>query len=82
MDEYLREVNKQWKDKVGEHENRTEKIIERQKCVRFGGVKIYPMIAWSFAYRAARVGAWEQYSRDQARFSRRIANLEPKLSLN
>lgn len=42
------------------------------------------IIAWSYAYRAARRGPWEDYARDRDRFARRIkycaSILEPCLS--
>jgi len=34
--------------------------------------EVHRMIMWSFAYRECRKGHWEQYSRDRARFQRRI----------
>lgn len=30
------------------------------------------MVTWTFAYRAARKGSWEQSARDRERFSRKI----------
>ena len=38
--------------------------------------KVYPMIAWGFAYREARKGNWEQCARDRERFERRINNVK------
>lgn len=47
-------------------------------------VVIHHIVAWSFAYRQARKGPWEEYARDRDRFSRRIeccaSILEPCLS--
>ena len=34
------------------------------------------MVAWSFAYRQARKGIWEQEARDRERFRHRINNTE------
>lgn len=38
------------------------------------------MIAWDYAYRAARLGPWEQMARDRFRFRDRILRLECILS--
>lgn len=35
-------------------------------------VKTHKIVAWDFAYRAARKGPWEMYARDAARFKARI----------
>ena len=47
-------------------------------------VEVHTIIAWEYAYRAARRGPWEQYARDRCRFRRRIDSvfsvLEPCLS--
>lgn len=47
-------------------------------------VVVHPIIAWDYAYRAARKGPWEQYARDRLHFSRRIdavaSILEPCLA--
>ncbi|XP_043535321.1 protein phosphatase 1 regulatory subunit 15B-like [Chiloscyllium plagiosum] len=51
------------------------------KKVRFSPVvTVHSMIAWDFAYRAARKGPWEQYARDRSRFQRRIAEAEAVIS--
>ena len=58
------------------------------KRVRFKSnselVIVHHIIAWNFAYRAARRGPWEEYARDRDRFARRIeccaSVLEPCLS--
>ena len=60
----------------------------KAKRVRFKSnsklVVVHHIIAWSFAYRAARRGPWEEYARDRHRFARRIERcasvLEPCLS--
>ena len=45
---------------------------------------VHHIIAWDYAYRAARKGPWEQYARDRQHFSRRIESvaciLEPCLA--
>ena len=38
-------------------------------------VVVHYMIAWDFAYRAARKGPWEEYARDRQHFRRRIDSL-------
>lgn len=38
------------------------------------------MRTWDFAYRQARKGPWEEYSRDQFRFKNRIKNLSDIIS--
>ncbi len=47
-------------------------------------VEVHTIIAWEYAYRAARRGPWEQYARDRCRFRRRIDSvstvLEPCLT--
>ena len=35
-------------------------------------ITIHNMVYWSFAYRNARKGKWEENARDRERFSRRI----------
>ena len=36
---------------------------------------VHKIIAWDYAYRAARKGPWEQFARDREHFKRRICNL-------
>lgn len=36
---------------------------------------VHEMVAWNFAYRAARKGQWEEYARNRAHFLRRIDKL-------
>ena len=47
-------------------------------------VEVHTIIAWEYAYRAARKGPWEQFARDRGHFRRRIESvssvLEPCLS--
>ncbi|XP_074040174.1 protein phosphatase 1 regulatory subunit 15 [Leptinotarsa decemlineata] len=55
------------------------------KRVRFAAkeelCQIHPMIQWSFAYKKARKGPWEEYARDRARFRNRIKGMEDILVL-
>ena len=57
-------------------DNATSKHCVKEKHVSFKSdpelVVIHHIIAWSFAYRAARRGPWEEYARDRDRFTRRI----------
>ncbi|XP_041424491.1 protein phosphatase 1 regulatory subunit 15B L homeolog isoform X1 [Xenopus laevis] len=39
-------------------------------------VNVHHMVVWSYAYRMARKGPWEEYARDRCRFQRRIAEAE------
>ncbi|KAG8433995.1 hypothetical protein GDO86_012378 [Hymenochirus boettgeri] len=39
-------------------------------------VTVHPMVVWSYAYRKARKGPWEEYARDRCRFQRRIADAQ------
>lgn len=43
--------------------------------------QVYHLHVWSFAYKQARVGHWEQFARDRDRFNRRIKRVEPDISL-
>lgn len=49
------------------------------KTVTFSMIpEVHKQIAWAYAYRKARIGTWEQYARDTARFQRSIkTNFEP-----
>lgn len=42
--------------------------------------EIHPMVQWSFAYRNARKGPWEEYARDRHRFNKRIHDTGEVLS--
>ncbi|KAG5873583.1 hypothetical protein JTB14_011196 [Gonioctena quinquepunctata] len=42
--------------------------------------EVHPMVQWSFAYRSARKGPWEEYARDRARFIKRITQTEEILA--
>lgn len=58
-------------------ENSQDQRSKVFKEVRFSDdVKVHRMIAWDYAYRAARKGPWEQYARDRCRFQRRIKETE------
>ena len=43
-------------------------------------VTVHPIVAWDYAYRAARVSEWMALARDGLRFQRRIQSLEAILS--
>ncbi|KAF5306573.1 hypothetical protein FQR65_LT07300 [Abscondita terminalis] len=53
------------------------------KKVRFANpdqlCEVHPMVQWSYAYRNARKGPWEQYALDRMRFQNRINNSKPVL---
>jgi hypothetical protein len=38
-------------------------------------VQVRHMVCWTFAYRDARKGPWEQFARDRDRFRRRAEQL-------
>lgn len=38
--------------------------------------QVHNMVQWSFAYKHARKGPWEEYARDRDRFSRKSAEIE------
>lgn len=42
--------------------------------------EVHPIIAWSYAYQAARKGPWEEYARDRERFRNRIMAAEKIIS--
>ncbi|KAM5131768.1 protein phosphatase 1 regulatory subunit 15A [Mantella aurantiaca] len=47
------------------------------KKVRFSSnVVVHRMVTWSYAYRKARKGPWEECARDRSRFKKRIAETE------
>lgn len=54
---------------------------EVNRKVKFNDkINVHIMIAWDYAYRAARLGPWEQMARDRVRFRDRILRLEMTLS--
>lgn len=71
----LEEINKRWEEEI-----QKDVLGSREKKVKFGEVKIHPIVAWDFAYKMARRGPWEMYARDRMRFQHRIAALEPIIS--
>ncbi len=42
-------------------------------------VEVHTIVAWEYAYRAARKGPWEQYARDRCHFRRRINSVSSVL---
>lgn len=42
--------------------------------------KVHILRAWSFAYRQARRGEWEQHGRDRVRFANRVHSMQDELS--
>ncbi|KAK7072441.1 hypothetical protein SK128_027437 [Halocaridina rubra] len=71
----LDDINKRWSEEI------CKDICDATpNKVRFGEIRVYPMVTWSFAYRNARQGPWEQYARDRSRFQSRILSLEPVIS--
>ena len=52
-----------------------------QKFVSFASTnKICLLSKWSYAYRQARIGHWEEVARDRERFKRRVMNGESLLT--
>ena len=43
-------------------------------------VKVYPLVTWDYASRAARKGPWMQYARDRAWFKKRIQYMQVMLA--
>lgn len=39
-------------------------------------VTVHRIVTWSYAYRMARKGPWEECARDRSRFQKRIAETE------
>uniref|UniRef100_W8BX39 Protein DP71L n=1 Tax=Ceratitis capitata TaxID=7213 RepID=W8BX39_CERCA len=55
--------------------------IHKVKKVRFNlNPVVHTMYAWSFAYKSARKGQWENFARDRDRFRRRIENTSKYLN--
>lgn len=84
----LDEINMSWREQVSvkpeSHKNKSSKKVHFADDSDLTAV--HPIIAWSYAYQAARKGPWEQYALDRGRFLRRITDaekvLEPVLSQN
>ena len=61
---------------VQEHsaEETTKETKVKHVCFKSNSelVVVHHIVAWSFAYRAARRGPWEEYARDRDRFARHI----------
>lgn len=61
-----------------------EKSLRPKKKVHFADnsllTTIHFIIAWDYAYRAARISPWEMMARDSNRFRLKIRSLEPILS--
>lgn len=43
-------------------------------------VTVHVIVAWNYAYRAARISPWEVVARDSNRFKSKIQSLEPIIS--
>uniref|UniRef100_A0A182WMK0 PP1c_bdg domain-containing protein n=1 Tax=Anopheles minimus TaxID=112268 RepID=A0A182WMK0_9DIPT len=63
------------------HEDSNSSSGFDEKKVRFNSKPVvHIMRVWNFAYRQARKGDWETTARDNERFQKRIAELEPVLT--
>ncbi len=86
--------NKDIQDQDQRQQTATDTYNSKRKQVRFKSdaelVEVHTIVAWQYAYRAARKGPWEQFARDRCHFRRRINSvstiLEPcllsKISVN
>lgn len=85
----MEEVNRRWLENLEQSvdvpDGKERKTQNRRVRFPAGGkmIQVHSIIAWSFAYRAARKGDWECHARDRARFRERIETiasiLEPVL---
>ncbi|XP_018427716.1 PREDICTED: protein phosphatase 1 regulatory subunit 15B-like [Nanorana parkeri] len=58
-----------------------EKIWAACRCKEnYTNVTVHHMVTWSYHYRMARKGPWEEYARDRSRFQKRIAETEAAIS--
>lgn len=77
-------INQKWNIKESVEPRNTKLQFFNSKKVHFPDdgkiASIHPIVAWSYAYQAARKGPWEQYARDHERFQHRITNVEPLLT--
>ncbi len=74
FNDYLSVANENWNKVYADLPPRSKQKIQfDDKPI------VHHMITWSFAYRAARIGPWEQYARDSDRFKRRIAQIEKQI---
>ncbi|KAM9299412.1 uncharacterized protein PAF06_016477 [Gastrophryne carolinensis] len=68
------------KDECDPSEELTDPENASVKKVRFSSnVTVHHMITWSYAYRTARKGPWEEYARDSCRFQKRVSEIESKI---
>ena len=72
--ESLQDINEKWDN----HYSHFAQVKHPNK-VHFptkGLVKVHKLMHWTYAYKAARKGPWEQYARDRERFKKRIERVE------
>ncbi|XP_046979139.1 uncharacterized protein LOC124544594 isoform X1 [Schistocerca americana] len=76
----LKEANERWKSAYEDIPS-AEKESDKVQFAKTPELKtVHKIIAWDFAYRAARVGPWELIARDRIRFHRRIEHMSRILS--
>ncbi|ABQ08917.1 gadd-34 apoptosis-associated-like protein [Glossina pallidipes salivary gland hypertrophy virus] len=80
-DDYYYEDDDEDDDYDDDDEDFIQFKAENNKKVRFDPAPpiVHKIIAWDFAYRAARKGEWEIIVRDRARFKTRITRTENKI---
>ena len=86
----LKEVNDRWQKEEYESELgfsqcqgrliHDSKDGNKKVCFDESKTVVHRMLAWDFAYRASRVGPWEEIARDRGRFKTRIQQFESIIS--